>query len=388
MEVLFGIGIGIGGILLVMVLRSFTTLFHEMGHAIPALIFSKDKVQVYIGTYGDTEHGATISLGRLDIFYKFNFLAWNIGMCKHQGQTNAWRNFLIIVGGPIASLLIAIPLLFFLPQAQANPILHFAIIVFVGAAMLDLVSNLFPYGSQMHTDSGKSIYNDGMQLLSLWKRGSLPTVYFQMEKLIAEKNFVDAIEKGKPIVTGDKTKPEVYDLMVQALREEKEYEDIITAIKLKSQFYELKPTDYHMMGVANTKLNRFDEALKFLNQACYKEYTNGLMLKDRGYLHLQRSDAMAALDDFNAALHFNGSLLDAVVYRALAMIRLEEPGEAIVDLKQVVELEPEYALAWFYLGQAYEASKEDDLAFDAYTKAKELGCKEHGLDYRLQLLGD
>jgi hypothetical protein len=388
MEVLFGIVIGIGGILLVMVLRSFTTLFHEMGHAIPALLFSKEKVQVYIGTYGDTEHGASFSLGRLDIFFKFNFLAWNIGMCRHQGQTNAWRNFLIIVGGPIASLLIAIPLLFFLPQAQAQPLLHFSIFVFVGAAMLDLVSNLFPYGSQMHTDSGKSIYNDGMQLLSLWKRGSLPQVYFEMEQLIAKKNFVGAIEKGKPVVTGDKTKPEVYDLMVQALKQEKEYEDIITAIKLKSQYYELKPSDYHMMGVANTKLNRFNEALKFLNQACYKEYTNGRMLLDRGYLHLQRSDAMAALDDFNAALHFDGSLLQAVVYRGLAMIRLEEADEAIKDLEQVVELKPDYALAWFYLGQAYEADKEDELAFTAYTKAKELGCDEHGLDYRLQLLGD
>ena len=176
--------------------------------------------------------------------------------------------------------------------------------------------------------------------------------------------------------------------MVQALQQEREYEDIITAIKLKSQYYELKPSDYHMMGVANTKLNRFDEALKFLNQACYKEYTNGQMLMDRGYLHLQRSDAMAAFDDFNAALHFDGSLLQAVVYRALAMIRLEESGEAIVDLKQVVELDPKHALAWFYLGQAYEANKEDELAFAAYTKAKELGCEEHGLDYRLQLLGD
>ena len=371
-----------------MVLRSFTTLFHELGHALPALLFSREKVQVYIGTYGDTKHGATVSLGRLDIFFKFNFLAWNIGMCRHQGQTNAWRNFLIIVGGPIASLMIAIPLLYFLSQAQTHPLVHFAIFVFVGAALLDLVSNLFPYGNQMHTDNGKSIYNDGMQLLSLWRRGSLPEVYFEMEKLIAQKNFVSAIEIGTPIVTGAKTKPEVYDLMIHALQHEKEYEDIITATKLKSQYYELKPIDYHMMGVANTKLNRFDEALKFLNQACYKEYTNGRMLMDRGYLHLQRSDAMAALDDFNAALHFDGSLLEAVVYRALTLIRLEEPTSAIEDLKEVIKLEPNHTLAWFYLGQAHEANKEDKLAFNAYSKAKELGSNEHGLDYRLQLLSD
>ncbi len=388
MEVFFGIGIAIGGILLVMVLRSVTTLFHEMGHAIPALLFSREKVQVFVGTYGDTKQGATLSLGRLDIFFKFNFLAWNIGMCRHQGQTNALRNFLIIVGGPIASLTIAIPLLFFLPQVEAQPFLHFAIFVFFAAACLDLVSNLFPYGSQMHTDSGQSIYNDGKQLLSLWKRGSLPDVYFEMEQLMSEKNYLDAIEKGKPFVLEAKTKPEVFDLMVQALHHEKEYEDIITAIKLKSQYNDLGPSDYHILGVANTKLNRFDDALKFLNQACYVQYSNGRMLMDRGYLHLQRSDAMAALDDFNAALHFDGSLLQAVVYRALAMIRLDEQESAIEDLKQVLDIEPEHALAWFYLGEAYEKNKEDKLALSAYTKAKELGCDEHGLDYRLQLLAE
>lgn len=388
MEVLFGIGLAIGGILLVMVLRSFTTLFHELGHAIPALLFSKEKVQVYVGTYGDTKDGASLSLGRLDIFFKFNFLAWNIGMCRHQGQSKVWQNFLIIVGGPIASLMIAVPLLLFLPQAEAQPLLHFAIFVFLGAALLDLVSNLFPYGNQMYTDSGKSIYNDGMQLLGLWKRGSLPTVYFEMEKLMSQKNFVGAIEKGKSVVMEAKTNPEVYNLMVQALQQESEYEDILTAIKLKSQYYPLGASDYHMMGVANTKLNRFDEALKFLNQACYKEYSNGRMLLDRGYLHLQRSDAMAALDDFNAAFHYDGSLLMAVIYRALAMIRIEEPESAIEDLKQVLDLEPENSLAWFYLGQAYQENKEDRLAYNAYIKAKELGCEEHGLDYRIQLLED
>ena len=371
-----------------MVLRSFTTLFHEMGHAIPALLFSKEKVQVYIGTYGDTEKGATLSLGRLDIFFRFNFLAWNIGMCRHAGQINKWRSVVIILGGPIASLMIAVPLLSFLPQAEAQPLLHFAIFVFVAAAILDLVSNLFPYGNQMHTDNGQTIYNDGMQLLGLWKRRSLPSAYFEMEELMAAKNFVAAIEKGKPEIMDTKTMPEVYSLMVQALLHENEYEDIITAIKLKSQYYELQPSDYHMMGVANTKLNRFDDALKFLNQACYKEYSNGRMLLDRGYLHLQRSDAMSALDDLNAALHYDGSLLQAVVYRALAMIRLDEPASAIEDLKQVLDHEPEDALAWFYLGQAYEENKEDKLAFAAYTRAKELGSEEHGLDYRLQLLGD
>ncbi len=387
MEVLFGIGLAIGGILLVMVLRSFTTLFHEMGHAIPALLFSREKVQVYIGTYGGTEDGASLSLGRLDIFFKFNFLAWNIGMCRHAGQMTLWRSFLIILGGPIASLMIAVPLLFFLPHTAAQPLLHFMIFVFVAAAVLDFVSNLFPFGSQMYTGNGDAIYNDGLQLVGLCKRLSLPDVYFEMEQLITKENYVEAIKKGRPMIMDGKAKPQIYDLMVSALYHEKEYEDIITATKLKSQHYELSPSDYYMLGKANTKLNHFDDALKFLNQACYKQYSNSRMLMDRGYLHLQRSDASSALDDLNAALHFDGSLLQAVVYRALALIRLDEATQAIDDLEAVLKVKPNHTVAWFYMGQAHEKNKDDELALAAYKKAKELGCEEHGLDYRLQLLG-
>jgi len=385
MEVLYGIGIALGGLIMVMILRSFTTLFHELGHAIPALTFSSDKVKVYIGTYGSTDQVLPLKMGRLEIYFKFNILAWNTGMCSHGRTQGLWKNFIIVLGGPVASLLISVPLFVFLINNAINPLISFGIAIFIMAASLDFISNLIPMGKQINLDGGSAIFNDGMQLILLFKRSRLPDVYFEMEKLIDEKEYVTAIERGRSIILNQKSEPALYDLMITALFAVHEYEDIITALKLKSQYYELSPHDYHQMGIAHTKLNHFEKALKFLNQAIYKHYDNAQMLIDRGYLHLQRSDPHAAFDDCNAAIQYNPALTKAVLYRSLALIRLEEPEDALHDLDVLIKHEPDNALAWFYLGMAHEELKNDNHAFDSYTMAKQLGCTAHGLDYRLQL---
>jgi len=385
MEVLFGISIAVGGLIMVMILRSLTTLFHELGHAIPALAFTLGIVKVHIGTYGSTEQVHPMKLGRLEIFFKFNFLAWNMGLCSHDGVKGIIKNFIIILGGPIASLLISIPLLFLLINYAISPLLSFAIAVFIMAASLDFITNVFPMGKQINMDDGNAVSNDGKQLVSLIKRSKLPPIYLEMDRLIKNKDYVTAIERGRSTILNQKSLPALYDIMVTALFAEKEYEDIVTAIKLKSQYHELTSDDYHHLGVAHTKLNHFDKGLKFLNQAIYKEYNNSQMLIDRGYLHLQRSDPYAAFDDFNAAIQYNPALTKAVLYKSLALIRMEQAEDALEILNALLEHEPNNTLAWYYLGLAHERLKNNDHAFDSYTMAKQLGCTEHGLEYRLQL---
>ena len=53
MQLIFGILIALFGLALIIVIKLSTTFFHEMGHAIPALIFTKKPVSVYVGSYGD-----------------------------------------------------------------------------------------------------------------------------------------------------------------------------------------------------------------------------------------------------------------------------------------------------------------------------------------------
>ena len=94
--------------------RSITTLFHELGHAIPALIFSREPVHVYIGSYGEEQKYIRLKIGRLTIFFRFNFLDWRIGLCRHMGKLNYRQDLITTLGGPIMSLSIAVFLIIFM----------------------------------------------------------------------------------------------------------------------------------------------------------------------------------------------------------------------------------------------------------------------------------
>ena len=80
MAVLTGILYAIGAILFILCIRPITTFFHEMGHALPALMFSREAVTVYIGSYGDVSRSQKFTFGRLTIYFRFNLFAWDLGL--------------------------------------------------------------------------------------------------------------------------------------------------------------------------------------------------------------------------------------------------------------------------------------------------------------------
>ncbi|MEG0772837.1 site-2 protease family protein [Clostridium sp.] len=87
-----------------------TTIAHELGHAIPALFFSKDKVRMYLGIAKNNEK--SYSIGSLQVvfrgFHPFTgFVRWN------NNKLSRIQESIAVIGGPITSLLIAISLFLF-----------------------------------------------------------------------------------------------------------------------------------------------------------------------------------------------------------------------------------------------------------------------------------
>ena len=66
--------------------RLLTVLLHELGHAIPAILLTQQQVTVYIGSYGDPKNTLKLNLGMMEIFFRYNFFAWRIGMCVSSAQ--------------------------------------------------------------------------------------------------------------------------------------------------------------------------------------------------------------------------------------------------------------------------------------------------------------
>lgn len=97
-------------IILFLVISQISTISHEFGHAIPALIFSKEEVKITFGI--DNGKLKNIIIGKLNIelrgFSPFvGFVCWNSNIMT-KGQ-----RIVATAGGPIVSLIIGICLLIF-----------------------------------------------------------------------------------------------------------------------------------------------------------------------------------------------------------------------------------------------------------------------------------
>jgi hypothetical protein len=103
----------LGLFILVIITRPFTILLHELGHAIPLMLMTKKGASVYVGSYGDKKHSLVITLGNLDIWFRYNPIKWHGGLCvpkAHEISLN--KQIIYILSGAIFSFLIATTLFY------------------------------------------------------------------------------------------------------------------------------------------------------------------------------------------------------------------------------------------------------------------------------------
>src|SRR5947209_29986 len=125
--------------------RLLTVLLHELGHALPALLLTKQKVTVYIGSYGDPKNTLKLNLGMMEIFFRYNPLAWKIGMCVPSAKTiSINRQIIYILAGPLTSITIAAFAFYFSFVYDLHGFLKLFLVIFLGSAFCDFLFNLLP----------------------------------------------------------------------------------------------------------------------------------------------------------------------------------------------------------------------------------------------------
>jgi tetratricopeptide (TPR) repeat protein len=84
-------------------------------------------------------------------------------------------------------------------------------------------------------------------------------------------------------------------------------------------------------------------------------------------------DDEAAVGHFRTALERDPSSAVAWVGLGTSLNKLHRPAEAITALQKAIALEPAMGEAYYALGLAYRANRQQDLAAQAFKKAEQLG---------------
>ena len=173
-----------------LVVLPLVILLHELGHAVPALLFTRAKVTIYLGSYGDSVHSWRMQVGLLEIYWKKWSLYWSGGLCvpSSQDMTTA-QQAIMLMGGvgvtfAVATLGFYGALVFDLHGSVK--LLMFMLTVF---AAVTLVTNLVPR-------ENAGMPSDGLLLMRLFTGHQQKAAFSPaLQQLIARSREV-AIDLG------------------------------------------------------------------------------------------------------------------------------------------------------------------------------------------------
>ena len=378
-----GILIGFAILIICVLSRSITTLIHELGHALPALWFTKKNVSIYVGSYGDLSHSLKIKTGRLTSYLKINLFSWHSGLCTHQGVTNTWQRIVIILGGPFFSIILSLVLVFVLQNENLSEITKALVGLFVVSSVIDFLANVIPARDPLMLHNGQQTYNDGTQLMTVLRSMSYPENYQRAINYYNSDNRIACIAELKKIVALGKADAEIFRLLLECLLEEKEFEEAEKQIEIFQKKIPSKAIDFKLIGQIKMAQSKNKEAIQNFSKALYWLFKDANLLNLRGEAIMRLGEYELAEKDFYTAVQYQPKFIPAQINLGVAQIKNGKRKEGFLHLQNVYQTEPENPNCHLQLGHYYNLEKEYQQSHFHFSKAKALGLEHHGLDFYL-----
>ncbi|TFF33592.1 site-2 protease family protein [Mucilaginibacter psychrotolerans] len=358
------------GWLVINAVRFVIILLHELGHALPALYFTRGPVTVYIGSYGEDE-GPKIRLGHLTIRIKprLSYLRAG-GMCKHEAVPSAWQNIVIIVAGPVITFLIALLLFPFVLYDGLHGSLKIVIVLFFFAALISLVHSLYPRKLEYNAE----LYSDGQLIANVLKLKTANKYLFKAAAFFEHDQFRETLAELDKI---DKRYLNEYiaSLYIQCYVELKQFGKL-TEFKEKYMNAGLMAslTSYNAINLsfANIQLKEYPEALALLNKAIDLDDESYYAYNNRGFVHNLLGNYASAKADLDKACKLDPNAAYSVTNRAYANIKLGLMDEALVDINRSMELNEHNAYIYLVQGMYQLETGRPGEALANFEKAKNM----------------
>ncbi len=371
----------LGFIVLVMVTRPFTILFHELGHAIPAMLLTRQPVSIYIGSYGDPKHCIHFRIGRLHAWIKYNPLTWRSGMSVPSAkEVSINKKIIYTLTGPLASFSIAIIACYVSFVYDLHGFLKLIFIVFMGSAIFDLIANLNPIATPIKLHNGDLTYNDGYQLKRLFYYKKLPKEYEQAAALYNNLNFKEAAPLFHQMLETGIEHEEIYRLAIAAYFQSKHY---LKAKELSDAFIvreDINVDDLIIAAHIHAQLEQYEQALGYYDQSLVLAPENTHVLNNKGYILTLLEEFESALVPLNRAIELDKNMAYAYNNRGLARIKTGLETEGLEDIHYSIQLDADNSYTYRNLG-IYHLDKGDyPEALDLFQKAQVMDSDTYGIE--------
>jgi tetratricopeptide (TPR) repeat protein len=357
---------------------SFLIIFiHELSHALPALLFTKQEVTIFIGFYGD-KNSPKFKLGRLTIHIrpKFNYLK-NRGTCMQSNDCSFFKQLIILVFAPIVVLALIILLASFIVVSDYNMYIKIVAGIFMVSAMINFLVNLFPQKIRIKNYE-RQFYTEGYLLILLWENKRNYNI------LISACRYYDAHDHKKALVYLNKVAEKYFDESIFSMKLNSfvQLGNYGLAKKLykkyrKTDLYrKINSDDYGNIGYSDIQLKHYHEALLHLNRAIKLNPNKAKNLNNRGYVHNILGDFKSAKEDLNSAIFINENAANYYCNRAYSNLMMNYHGEAFSDVEKAVQVEPNNPYPRIALGIHFFYAENYPQALKNFERAKQLSEEE------------
>ncbi|CAL2080516.1 TPR repeat protein [Tenacibaculum sp. 190524A02b] len=369
--------------LFTIILRPFSTLIHELGHGIPALLLTNKKVTLYLGSYGDPKESVKVVIGRLELFFNKKPFNWNIGLCVlEQEILSVNKQIVINLMGPIASLGLSIFLSYLVFFTELNDYVKYILFFFNVSTYYDFFINIVPSKNAIELYDGTTVFNDGKQILNLLKFKKTPIEYnLGVEHYNNQEYDLAAVEFEKIYEKGYRERV-IYQLLISAYLQIKDYDNALRVNNIYCNEFKnkLDSNDYSNSGLIKSFFGAYNEALTDYQKAIELNPKNSIALNNRGYTYNIIEDYENALKDFEEAIALEENFAYALNNRGFAKIKLGKKEEGFKDLEKSMTLDDANSYCHLNFGIYHYDNGDYKKALQYYKKAKELDTTTYLLD--------
>jgi Tfp pilus assembly protein PilF len=369
-------------------LRPISTLIHELGHGIPALLLTDGKVTLYIGSYGNPKKSFRIEIGRLEFFFRKNPFHWKLGLCKMHDQTVSINNQIFItLMGPIMSLVLAAIITYFVFFSEINDDWK-AILFFFGiSTYFDFFANIIPKQEPIKLDDGTTTYNDGKNILNLIKLKKLPPEYSDGVEKLQNKQFSEAGEIFYGILQKGYKQDFIYRLAISSFLNAYDHKKAATInqeFELKSNQENFDSNDYNSSGLIKSYHKDFSQALNDYEKSLELNPNNSYTLNNRGYTFNLMEEYEKAIIDFDRAIELEPEHAYPYNNRGLAKIKLGRTEEGLLDIDKSLELDQNNSYAHMNLGVHFYDLCEYEKALEKFELAYKVDANTYEIQKRIE----
>lgn len=368
-------------LLVLLLVRPITTTIHEMGHAIPALLFSKESVTIYVGSYGDPASSTVLRWGRFTAYFSWDLAKWNMGVCTHGGLSNFKKAIMVVLGGPLASLLFGLGLVLFISQSNFSETTIFMLTFFTISFIWDFFVNIIPSGSPVKLYNGRTALNDGSQLAKLLRWIRYPEDYFIAKDKMEQKEYPVALTHLQKVQAAGFNDREIFRDKAKVYLLQKDYQAVLKTYADMVAHHKIQPEDMLKLGYVYTKIGDYEGAIKYYSQSLYLDYQDAITLNNRGYAYLQTGNYERAIRDLELAIAYHPEYTDAFNNLGLALIKTNRIEKGYEMLQKSMALDTKNPYVFLHLGFYFEKKGDYGLALQNFQKAKDLGIDHHGIDF-------